>query len=540
MRSVLTTVTGPKKHVLDTAYEWIRACDDGHEACKPRPLNPRPTRLISISGKVIHLELTETWTTVPRYATLSYCWGTLVFIKTTTSTLEDFLTEIPGDRLPQTFKDAIRITRALKVGYIWIDSLCIVQDSDIDWRKESSRMGEIYGSSYINLAASSATNPNQGCFTKPHYLRDSLQTNVTILGQRYTAELRALRDRDGYRLAVAGSHLLSRAWAIQEKLLPNRTIHFGDRGAFWECRKGIGSECFPEFKEGFIVSNLAMLTHDLADASKSDLNKRWYWIVDAYSDANLTKSRDKLPGLAGIARHFSGYQQCEYLAGMWKDTTFEMQLCWSTAALQVRPSWRAPTWSWASVNSWILFAEFYIEDPHFTHTFYARTLQASVTRVSDAVYGEVSDGWIRVACSYILSGKVGSDLKFRPHEGQCTPFMISRDCMDDIDNRSDENVYVLPMILTMWGRVTRQTIGPRQRRVHGLVLQRTDGVFGEFRRIGSFSPNTFRESKGYGDRLVAEFFDLLHQKGAATAREVCSEVIEDEEHGTGGFVITIV
>ena len=129
-------MTRSKNNVLDIAYDWIEACDASHEMCVPRKNDRPPTRLVSVCGEVIHLESTETWTSSPPYATLSYCWGNLDFLTTTTSVLEDFLIEIPVARLPQTFKDAIKLVRALKIGYIWIDSLCIMQDCDADWRKE--------------------------------------------------------------------------------------------------------------------------------------------------------------------------------------------------------------------------------------------------------------------------------------------------------------------------------------------------------------------------------------------------------------------
>jgi hypothetical protein len=118
--------------VLNIVSEWIEECTANHVDCVTSDTDSLPTRLISISGKVVHLELTETWTTAPHYATLSYCWGNLDFLKTTTSRLEGFFTEIPFDRVPQTFKDAIELAQALNIEYIWIDSLCIVQDSDID------------------------------------------------------------------------------------------------------------------------------------------------------------------------------------------------------------------------------------------------------------------------------------------------------------------------------------------------------------------------------------------------------------------------
>jgi hypothetical protein len=138
------------------------------------------------------LEITQDWQSTPPYATLSYCSGNLGFIKTSQTNLREFLVKIPYHRLPQTFKDAIRVAQALKIDYIWIDSLCIIQDSDIDWRRESSRMSEVYGNSYINIAASSATDPDQGCFLKPHGMLDALSAEVTISGQKYACDFHNL------------------------------------------------------------------------------------------------------------------------------------------------------------------------------------------------------------------------------------------------------------------------------------------------------------------------------------------------------------
>lgn len=373
--------------------------------CVPRKNDRPPTRLVSVCGEVIHLESTETWTSSPPYATLSYSWGNLDFLTTTTSVLEDFLIEIPVAWLPQTFKDAIKIVRALKIGYIWIDSLCIMQDSDADWRKESSRMSEVYGNSYINIAASSASNPGEGCFTKPQFMRDAVEANVTISGQEY--ECWFYHIENSYTLAVERSHLMSRAWAVQEKLLPTRSIHLGNRGAFWECRSSVGLECRPNLFDGAVSGlSLASLTHNLADTTDPDLYQRWARVVTAYSTTNLTLSRDKLPGLAGIARNFGECKQCEYLAVMWRDATFDAQLCWCIFGPQARPEWRAPSWSWASVNGYTSFHPFKPAEMRSPRIFCAKTLQASVTRVGENTYGEVSDGWIRITCSYVLRGKV--------------------------------------------------------------------------------------------------------------------------------------
>lgn len=534
--------------MLDIAYEWIEECNASHDKCVPCKSDSLPTRLISVSGEVIRLESTETWTSSPPYATLSYCWGDLDFLTTTTSVLQELFIEIPVDRLPQTFKDAIQIVRALRIDYIWIDSLCIVQDSDVDWRKESLRMSEVYGSSYLNIAASSALNPGEGCFTKPQSMCDAVETKVTISGQEY--ECWFYHIGNSYTFAVERSHLLSRAWAVQEKLLPTRSIHFGARGAFWECRSSIGLERLPNLLEGAVSGRrLASLTHDLADATDPDLYQRWKRVITAYSVANLTLSRDKLPGLAGIARHFGDYKQCEYLAGMWRDATFDAQLCWGIFGPQARPKWRAPSWSWASVNGYASFHPFEPAEMKLPRIVCARTLQASVTQVGGFVYGEVSGGWIRIACSYILSGKIvvvarQATIAFRLQDAACSPISISLDCTDDVDIRAFENAYVLPIFTTSVGPVWTNA-STQHEDARGIVLRRTDGVLGEFRRVGHFRCST----KIYdgdihqgadGKKVWNEFIELLHQQGAVTARKVCAEVIEDQEHGTGGFVITVV
>src|ERR1700712_3197159 len=75
----------------------------------------------------------------------------------TTMTIQQFMTEIPLDVLPQTLHDAIVWTRKLGEQYIWIDSMCILQDSKEDWQREASRMASIYGSGTMTLVAASSS-----------------------------------------------------------------------------------------------------------------------------------------------------------------------------------------------------------------------------------------------------------------------------------------------------------------------------------------------------------------------------------------------
>jgi hypothetical protein len=499
----------------------------------------------------MRLENTQDWQSTPQYATLSYCWGNRDFIKTSKSNLEEFFVDIPHHRLPQTFKDAIQVTQALNIDYIWIDSLCIVQDSDVDWLRESSRMSQIYGNSYINIAASSATDPGQGCFLRPQDMRDALSTEVIISGKNHGCEF--YNSENSYSLAVEKSHLLTRAWALQEKLLPTRTLHLGHRGAYWECRSGVGLEYLPVLtKRAIGESGLAALVSGLAEDDERGVAKSWQRVVTAYSSANLTVSRDKLPALAGIAQQFGIYKQCEYLAGMWKDETFDAQLCWCIFGHRPQPAWRAPTWSWVSVDGYASFHAYEPAGLRSPRLICARTLEASVTRVSEAEFGEVSNGWIRITCSYVLSCKIKEvsgrpALEFCLNDLPCHPALTRLDCTDSIDARDSGLICVLPLTATSVDLV--QSATPTEHEdIRGLVLQQTGRVLGEFRRIGFFRCGT----SIYGDddgvvHLSAEgragwnqFIGLIQEQGTVTAKEVCAEAIDDTEHGTGGFVITIV
>jgi hypothetical protein len=507
-----------------------------------------PTRLVSIHENIIRLELTETWKSTPPYATLSYCWGTLDFIRTITSNLDELLSGVSQDRLPKTFRDAIEITQALKIDYIWIDSLCIVQDSDADWRKESSRMSEVYGNSYINIAASSAIDPGQGCFLRSPCTRDALKAEVCISGQCYACTFH--NTEVSYMYAVEESHLMTRAWALQEKLLPTRTVHLGDRGAFLDCRLCIGLEDLEDLKMvNNHVSHITTLTINLQEATKVELSEKWERVINLYSRANLTVSGDKLPGLAGIAERFRKYKQCGYLAGMWGDDTFDVQLCWCVIRSRPRPTWRAPTWSWASVDGYTT-PHAYEPAELRSQSVYARTLESSVTQVGEAEFGEVSDGWIRITCSYVLPGKIKEVygqplLEFCLDGLPCRPALTRLDCTDDIDAQDGGMIYAIPVLGTSM-ELVQSVIPTEHDDIRGLVLQQTGRVLGEFRRIGFFRCSTLTYDDRYmidgvgGKEYWNQFIGLIQEQGAVTAEEVCAKVIDDAEHGTGGFVITIV
>jgi hypothetical protein len=64
--------------------------------------------------------------------------------------------------LSNTFQHANIACRQLGIDYLWVDSLCIIQDSVSDWNDESVLMSQIYESSVCNLAATTARDGKDG------------------------------------------------------------------------------------------------------------------------------------------------------------------------------------------------------------------------------------------------------------------------------------------------------------------------------------------------------------------------------------------
>ncbi|OCL04920.1 hypothetical protein AOQ84DRAFT_414846, partial [Glonium stellatum] len=123
-----------------------------HSRCSNSGDTQVPTRLIELNQGVTRLCNPRDMAASPRYATLSHCWGGLNIFKLEKDNLESLYRDIPVKRLCKTFRDAIVVTRALGLSYLWIDSLCIVQDDKREWHRESALMSGVYGNATVNIA----------------------------------------------------------------------------------------------------------------------------------------------------------------------------------------------------------------------------------------------------------------------------------------------------------------------------------------------------------------------------------------------------
>jgi hypothetical protein len=202
--------------------QWIEACTSTHPECHRAKAAKLPTRLIQLfDNGGIRLYARPEINSRLEYVTLSHCWGTFETLKLTKSNVDTFRESIPIENLCKTFQDAILATRALGFKYLWIDSLCIIQDDDVDWRQESALMSEVYGNAIVNIAATNAKDSSVGLFSQRDVSRSARQYVRTNTSKTYE-----LLDSRVYYRCLDKTPLSSRAWVFQERYLAKRTIYF--------------------------------------------------------------------------------------------------------------------------------------------------------------------------------------------------------------------------------------------------------------------------------------------------------------------------
>lgn len=247
--------------------QWLQSCLETHEACRrAASLNaPLPKRVVAVGDETnTGIRLIETdpslqanTSTAPGYLALSHCWGKSVHLTTTKSTLAQRKSNLPWAELPPTFRDAILLTRRLGFEYVWIDSLCIIQDDAQDWVNEAAKMASIYQGAKLVLAATSSVDGDGGCL----FLRDSyVEINGTSRdGTPFRFFARKKRDHAVFNAQsgntqnldvkdlsdeIYGAYpLLTRAWCFQERILATRMLHFTEGEILFDCLEGMDCEC---------------------------------------------------------------------------------------------------------------------------------------------------------------------------------------------------------------------------------------------------------------------------------------------------------
>jgi hypothetical protein len=327
--------------------------------------------------------------------TLSHCWGRKVFTTLTPDNFHSYLFRIPYEDLSKTFKEAILITRRLGFRYLWIDSLCIKQGDEVDWRHESAKMGIVYSNSTLNIAASAAPDGSFGCFTAgtPYQVYGcKVAIWETHRPRQATVNIWDITVKS-ITLKFMENVLDTRGWIFQERFLAPRTLYFTPHQLYWECVTGKACETFPNSYHDALSTLPAI---KFVNWNRQDLTvaRRWGGTATEYSGKTTTFPRDRLMAISGIARLFATKFGTTYLAGLWKEDLI-VQLAWlafKPSNIEVRGS--IPSWSWASVDTETMYP-FLLNRKEPSPL--VSILEATTTVVDDE-FGDVQGGTIRIRC----------------------------------------------------------------------------------------------------------------------------------------------
>ncbi|KAH8666054.1 heterokaryon incompatibility protein-domain-containing protein [Tricladium varicosporioides] len=328
--------------------DWIVNCVNNHDLCNQQMSTAAmPFRLIDVRKQQPVL-VSDQPIGLARYIALSYCWGNGTVMTTTTTTLQARCRGIAMYSLPKTLQDAVSITRRLRIDYLWIDSLCILQDSSEDWQREAPKMGEYYRNAFLTLSALDSPDANSGML---HMRKNA--PSVHLDGNLY------LRPASrSWQEVFREAPLSSRAWALQERMISTRVLHYGIDDVFWECLKSsrresstiehtLNDQSSEWQDEAF--KRLLFPPAEIPVTRQGTLDK-WYRIVRQYSELKLTCAGDKLPAISGIASRVQDLLQDSYLGGLWKSDIHDGLLWFSDGPSQRPQGYRAPSWSWACLD----------------------------------------------------------------------------------------------------------------------------------------------------------------------------------------------
>ncbi|XPT03183.1 hypothetical protein M3J09_012284 [Ascochyta lentis] len=360
----------------------------------------------------------------PPYLALSHCWGARLPIRLEEKFLKSWKKEgIPLYSLPKTFRDAVRITKQLGMRYLWIDSMCIVQDSHSDWKSEAALMADVYGNACCTLAAMSSKNSSEGCRTvssiqtslcspyvevKAELYRSSRIRIFQKMPRTWTAEFEG-RPSQGNN--ETESPLRTRAWVLQEKELSSCTIYFAKNQLLWEekGRKATAQLPWEEIKPE-LPSETSRMMHETASHQIVGAPQHpWYQLVEDYASRSLTYPSDKLVAFSGLAKAFGRNAKAQYIAGNWS-THVPAALLWQANDKSAnRPAYLAPSWSWASLMGSVTYDSLRLEPGHDSAQYEhpediypgLRTLKVQSVQITledkEKPYGDITEGRITLS-----------------------------------------------------------------------------------------------------------------------------------------------
>lgn len=325
----------------------IRNCETSHKECvsTSQLATPESMMVIDLHEMCIH--------SAPdgcRYIALSYVWGkktgdwlTLTRENGVNLSKKDALTHAS---LPQTVKDAMHLTSQLGERYLWVDSLCIVQDDPVFQKQQIDIMDLIYAAATMTIVAAAGDNANSGLPGISEWPRTIQRQTITIEDVEISNILPRLAD------TAERSVWNTRGWTYQERMFSRRCIFLTETQAFYACSEEVSYERKNRLDPTIWGSER------LSSKSRAKSLKKFYSkSVEEYTTRSLTSQADVLRALQGVMNDMSRTWSQQFFFGL-PNGNFEEALLWqpSSQAETRIADLALPSWSWACMNGPIKYS----------------------------------------------------------------------------------------------------------------------------------------------------------------------------------------
>jgi hypothetical protein len=289
--------------------------------------------------------------------------------------------------MPSSIQDAVTIIKALGIPYIWIDSLCILQDSLMDWRAESSKMLDVFGNATLTLFLDCAENDDDSFLkSRPNEaFQNRRGIELSLKGKSgQSSSVHILERCSRYRFNqpakssaiftddVVNSHLSSRGWILQEQVISPRRLHFGHHQIYWICEQSSEAEDGTSLTSAtpgwlrWLFTRPNIPTHVVEDKTFLKSHRDWAMLVENYTERSLTKREDRVVAISSLAKRFGDVFGDDYVCGCWR-SVLEYNMMWTLKPVDLTyerasdkletskeyPS--ASTWSWLSTEGAVIF-----------------------------------------------------------------------------------------------------------------------------------------------------------------------------------------
>ncbi|OTB05609.1 hypothetical protein M426DRAFT_10357 [Hypoxylon sp. CI-4A] len=347
---------------LSFIREWLSNCDQTHQCKLPRSRRNKPEmpmRLLDL-GECTQptISLINTYGQLDfNYVALSHCWGKLpenLRFFTSRENIRHREKGIEFCELPRTFQDAVTVTRGIGIRYLWIDSLCIIQQDEEDWKINAGTMEAVFSSSYCTIAASSTNSCIEG------FIHDRID-RPCVRVQKGDKKVYLCKHIDDFHHDVEQAILNTRGWVLQERALSRRTIHFTANQVYLECGDGIqcetlailhnpkaeflGDPHFPKFALRYFRDGRIILFQSL---------------YELYSKLAFSVPTDRSMGIIGLERRLAKTFQTRSDYGVFqryvgRSLIWKRKLAGKLMRIKYPDDRAIPSWSWMAYGGEISY-----------------------------------------------------------------------------------------------------------------------------------------------------------------------------------------